>query len=148
MIRPRSLLEVVAWICIPSTVTGSKCSGERRKLMVSSLVFSRFSWNKFSADQLETWSTASCALLCCPFGTFSDKVVSSTYFHIPKSALGVKRSLIISKKSHGPNLVPWGTPAGTAWLLETPGCPLMVAGKHPALGLMVKIDATVLIGPH
>ena len=114
MIRPRSLLEVVAWICIPSTVTGSKCSGERRKLMVSSLVFSRFSWNKFSADQLETWSTASCALLCCPFGTFSDKVVSSTYFHIPKSALGVKRSLIISKKSHGPNLVPWGTPAGTA----------------------------------
>ena len=81
--------------------------------MVSSLVFSRFSWNKFSADQLETWSTASCALLCCPFGTFSDKVVSSTYFHIPKSALGVTRSLIMSKKSQGPNLVPWGTPAGT-----------------------------------
>ena len=85
MIRPRSLLEVVSWICIPSTVTGSKCFGERRKVMVSSLVFSRFSWNKFSADQLETWSTASYALLCCPFGTFSDKVVSSTYFHIPKS---------------------------------------------------------------
>ena len=114
MVRPRSLLEVVAWICVPSTMTGSKSFGERQKLIVSSLVFSRLSWNKFSADQLETWSTASCALLCCPFGTFSDKVVSSTYFHIPKSALGVKSSLIISKKSQGPNLVPWGTPAGTA----------------------------------
>ena len=114
MIRPRSLLEVVAWICVPSTVTGSKCCGERQKLMVSSLVFSRFSWNKVSADQLQTWSTASCALLCCPFGTFCDKVVSSTYFHIPKSALGVTRSLIMSKKSQGSNLVPCGTPAGTA----------------------------------
>ena len=74
MIRPSSLLEVVVWICVPSTVTGSKCCRGRRnmKLIVSSLVFSRFNWNKFSADQLETWSTASCALLCCPFGTFSD----------------------------------------------------------------------------
>ena len=98
MIRPRSLLEVVSWICIPSTVTGSKCSGERRKVMVSSLVFSRFSWNKFSADQLETWSTASCALLCCPFGTFSDKVVSSTYFHIPGIALGQKRREMSNEK--------------------------------------------------
>ena len=33
------------------------------------------------------------------------------------------------------------------WLLETPGCPLMVAGKDLVLGLMVEIDATVLIGP-
>ena len=58
---------------MPSTVTGSKCSGERRKVIVSSLVFSRFSWNKFSADQLETWSTASCALLCCPSVLFLTK---------------------------------------------------------------------------
>ena len=109
------MLEVgVAWICVPSTVTGSKCSGERQKLMVSCLVFSRFSWNKFFADQLETWSTASCALLCYPFGTFFDKVVSSTYFQSPKSALGVTTSLVMSNKSQGPNLVPWGTPAGTA----------------------------------
>ena len=28
------------------------------------------------------------------------------------------------------------------------GCPLTVAGKHPALGLMARIDAMVLIGPH
>ena len=115
MIRSRSLLEIVVWICVASTVTGSKCSWGRRKLMVSSLVFSRFRWNKFSADQLETWSTASCTLLSCPFGTFYDNVVSFTYFHIPKRALRVKRSLIISqKKGQGPNFVPWGTPAGTA----------------------------------
>ena len=116
MIRPRSLLEVVVWICVPSTVTESKCSGGRRRLIVSSLVFSSFSWKRFSADQLKTWSTASCNILCCPFGTFFDKVVSSTYLHIPKSALGVNRSLIISKKTkgQGPNLVPWETPAGTA----------------------------------
>ena len=37
IVRPRSLLEVVAWICVPSTVTGSKCSGERQNLTVSSL---------------------------------------------------------------------------------------------------------------
>ena len=96
-------------------MTGSKCSLGRRKLMVSSLVFSRFSWNKFSADQLETWPTASCTLLCCLFGTFYDKVVSSTYFHITKRVLRVKSSLIISKnKGQGPNLVPWGTPTATA----------------------------------
>ena len=65
--------------------------------MVSSLVFLRLSWNKFSADQLEMWSTASCTLLCCLFGTFYDKVVSSTYFHIPKSALRVK-SFVEKKK--------------------------------------------------
>ena len=115
LIRPRSLLEVVVWICVASTVTGSKCSLGRRKLMVSSLVFSRLSWNKFSADQLETWSIASCTLLCCPFGSFYDKVVTSTYFHIPKSALRVTSSLIISKKKgQGPSLVPWGKPTGTA----------------------------------
>ena len=89
------------------------CSCWRHKNR-KTLMFSFISWNKFFADQLETWSTASCALLCCPFGTFSDKVVSSTYFHIPKSALGVTRSLIMSKKSQGPHLVPWGTLAGTA----------------------------------
>ena len=115
MIRQRSLLEVVAWICVPSTVTGSKCSGERQKLMVSCLVFSRFSWNKFFAVQLETWFTASCALLCCPFGTFLTRGYRPrTACHIPNSALGVTRSLIMCKKNQGPNLVPWGTPAGTA----------------------------------
>ena len=99
MIRPRSLLEVVVWICVASTATGSKCSLGRRKLMVSSLVFSRFRRNKFSADQLETWSTASCTLvLCCLFGTFYDQMVSSTHFHISKSALSFKSSLVISKK--------------------------------------------------
>ena len=142
MIRPTSLLEVVAWICVPSTVTGSKFSGELQK--VSSLVFSRFSWNEFSADQLETWSSDSWALLCCPFGTFSYKVVSSTYLHIPKSALGVTRSLIMSKKKLRPQFSPLGD---TCWY-HSPFRQAVTAEFHP-LGPIwqeVQDQLTILLG--
>ena len=128
-------------MCVPSTVTGSKCSGERWKLMVRSLVFSRFSWNKFFADQLETWSTASCALLCCPFGTFSDKVVSSTYFQIPKSALGVTRSLITSKKKPRPQFSPLGD---TCWY-RAPFGQTVTAEFHP-LGPIVQDPVNDIVG--
>ena len=37
----------------------------------------------------------------------------SANFHIDDDNCDVVRSFIITKKSHGPNLVPWGTPAGT-----------------------------------
>ena len=113
MIRPRSLVEVVAWICVPLTVTGSKCSGERQKLMVSSLVFSRFAGINFP---LTSWKLGLLLLVryfVARLVLFLTRWVSSTYFHISKSALGVRRSLIMSKKSQGPNLVPWGTPADT-----------------------------------
>ena len=112
MIRPRSLLEVVDWICVPSTVTGRKCSGERRKLMVSSLVFSRFSWNRFSADQLETWSTASCALLCCPFGTFSDKVGIVHVLPHLKESTGGYEVVDHEQKKPRPQFSPFGD---TCW---------------------------------
>ena len=128
MIRPRSLLQVVVWICVASTVTGSKCSLGRRKLMVSPLVFLRLSWNTLSADQLETWSTASCTLLCCPFGSFYDKVVTSTYFHIPKSALRVTSSLIISKKKRSRSQF---SPLGETYWYRAPFGQTVTAEFHP-----------------
>ena len=51
-------------------------------------------------------------LLVCPLSTVSEMVESSMYFHNSKP--GMSRSLIIIIKSQGPNLVPWGTPAGTS----------------------------------
>ena len=84
--------------------------------------------DKFSADQLETWSTASCTLLCCPFGTFYDKVVSSTHFHIPKSALRVKSSLIISKKKGSRTQF---SPMGNTYWYRAPFGQTVTAEFHP-----------------
>ena len=47
------------------------------------------------------------ALLRAPLGTVWAIDVSSTYFQI--GTFGTLRSLIISKKSQGPSLVPWET---------------------------------------
>ena len=41
----------------------------------------------------------------------SDTVVSSKYFHMLKM-LETDKSLIMRRKSQGPNLVHWGTPDG------------------------------------
>ena len=65
----------------------------------------------FSRDQFSTDVTAAWALLMDPLGTVSAIHVSSTYLQM--ETFGTLRSLIISKKSQGPSLVPWGTPEGT-----------------------------------
>ena len=62
--------------------------------------------------RVEKVSTAFWMLLSWPLLTVSETVVSSTYFH--RSDPGMSRSLIIIANSHGPSLVPCGTPAGTA----------------------------------
>ena len=49
--------------------------------------------------------TAAWALLRAPLGSFSAIDISSTYFQM--GTFGTLRSLIISKKSQGPSLVPW-----------------------------------------
>ena len=57
------------------------------------------------------YSSLNWAILRVPFGTVSAIDVSSTYFQM--GTFGTLRSLIISKKSQGPRLFPWGTPEGT-----------------------------------
>ena len=80
-------------------------------LYISSLHFLTFSWNLLVFDQSWTIFAADCIELLLLFWTTSDTVVSSTYIQLSK--LGIWRSLSIKIKSHGPSLVPWGTPAGT-----------------------------------
>ena len=75
------------------------------------LHLSMFNWNLLSPDQSATESTYSWALLDWPLGMILETVVSSTYFH--NSASRLDKSLMMMTKSHGPSLVPWGTPEGT-----------------------------------
>ena len=86
-------------------------------LMLSSFVLLQFFSNSFVFDQSCIRSTRSWALLFWPLGIVSDTVVSSTYFHMLKM-LGTDKSLIMGRKSQGPNMVPWGTPDGTVTLLR------------------------------
>ena len=65
----------------------------------------------FSRDQTSTDVTAACALLRVSLGKVSAIDVSSTYFQVV--TFGTLRSFIIIRKSQGPNLFPWGTPAET-----------------------------------
>ena len=61
---------------------------------------------------------------------FSDTVVSSTYFHMSK-ILGTVKSLIIKRKSQGPNFVPCGTPDGTVPHSETQSFPSLTLWDLP-----------------
>ena len=80
--------------------------------MRSSLHFGSLSSNLFAVARVEKVTTAFWMLLSWPLLTVSETLVSSTYFH--GSDPGMSRSLIIIANSHGPSLVPCGTPAGTA----------------------------------
>ena len=80
--------------------------------MRSSLHFGSLSSNLFTVARVEKVSTTFWMLLSWTLLTVSETVVSSTYFH--RSDPGMSRSLIIIANSHGPSLVPCGTPAGTA----------------------------------
>ena len=93
-------------------MTGGKSWLNEAKEMRSFLHLSTFSLTLFLLDQSVTSSAIVCALLTCPFLISSDVVVSSTYFQ--SDALLIARSLIMIKNNHGPSLVPWGTPEGTA----------------------------------
>ena len=92
------------------TFIGSKSLLDRVKLIRSSLHLSSFSRN-LSADTCWDRSSTYCWILLVRFfNTVSAMVVSSTYFHIGTPL--IERSLIMMVNSHGPNLVPWGTPDG------------------------------------
>ena len=93
-------------------MTGGKSWLTEAKEMRSFLHLSTFSSTLFLLDKSVTSSAIVCALLTCPFLISSDVVVSSTYFQ--SDALLIARSLIMIKNNHGPSLVPWGTPEGTA----------------------------------
>ena len=86
-----------------------------RKSILSSLHLSEFSLNLLSFDQQRTSCTVSWSIDAPDLGTISETVVSSAHFHIiEERVLLIVRSLIITKKSHGPIRVPCGIPAGTS----------------------------------
>ena len=93
-----------------STSRGEKLWEIFLKSITISLHLSAFSCIRWERDQSSTAVTACCTSPREPRGMVWEIVVSSTYFHMRASTL---RSLIMSKKSQGPSLVPWGTPAGT-----------------------------------
>ena len=85
-----------------------------RKSILSSLHLSEFSLNLLSFDQQRTSCTVSWSIDAPDLGTISETVVSSAHFHIiEERVLLIVRSLILTKKSHGPIRVPCGIPAGT-----------------------------------
>ena len=84
-----------------------------RKSILSSLHLSEFSLNLLSLDHRRTSCTVSSSTYAPNLGTISETVVSSANFHMEDEVLLVVRSLIITKKSHGPIRVPCGIPVGT-----------------------------------
>ena len=111
-VRPNTLAFGTTSMSLPLTTIGSNEAGLVEKVMRSSLHFGSLSSNLFMVARVEKVSTAFWMLLSWPLLTVSETVVSSTYFH--RSDPGMSRSLIIIANSHGPSLVPCGTPAGTA----------------------------------
>ena len=73
----------------------------------------------------------------------SDTVVSSTYFHMSK-ILGTDKSLIIKRKSHGPSLVPWGTPEDTLPHSERQSLPSLTLWDRPERNSMIQL--IILLG--
>lgn len=84
-----------------------------RKSTLPSLHLSKFSLNLLSLDHWRTSRTVSWSTEAPNWGTISETVVSSANFYMLERVLLVVRSLIITKKSHGPIRVPCGIPAGT-----------------------------------
>ena len=95
---------------LASRETVSKSFG---KSLLSSLRLSEFSLNPWSLEHRRTSFTVSWSTEAPNLRTISEPVVSSANIHIEERALLDVRSLIITKKSHGPTLVPCGIPAGT-----------------------------------
>ena len=84
-----------------------------RKSILSSLHLSEFSLNLLSLDHRRTSFTVFWSIDAPNLGTISETMVSSANDHMEEKVLLVVRSLIITKKSHGPIRVPCGIPAGT-----------------------------------
>ena len=74
---------------------------------------SEFSLNLLWLDQRRISCIVSWSVDAPNLGTISETVVSSANFHMEERVLLIVRSLIITKKSHGPIRVPCGIPAGT-----------------------------------
>ena len=89
---------------------GIKNLGILENEIPSSLHLSEFKWTLFSRDHPITQSAILWAWLSPSFGTVSEAVVSSTYFH---NGYVIYRSFIISTNYHVPNLVLCSTPEGT-----------------------------------
>ena len=118
MFIPRSLANLTfsnGWL-FTATIESSVGS-DFENVIRSSLHLVSFNWN-FVA---RVWSTRSLAdswiLLFPSLGTASANVVSSISGFQKIYNLSAFMSLIITRKSHGPNFAPCGTPAGTAELL-------------------------------
>ena len=96
--------------CFPINENWSKANTVLTKESLSSLHLASFSWDLFSLDFWTCSSTSFWIVLALVLTTFSDMVVSSTYFH--RSGLLVSMSSIMRINSHAPSFLPCGTPAG------------------------------------
>ena len=110
IVKPKSLASVTTFMHLPRWQEGNHDLLKQKKCKVS-YICQHLVW-LFLLDQSVTSSAIVCALLTCPFLISSDVVVSSTYFQ--SDALLIARLLTMIKNNHGPSLVPWGTPEGTA----------------------------------
>ena len=90
-----------------------------RKCKVKSLHFVGLRTILFVAAQVLMLSSSDCKIDTPHAAANSDIVMSSTYFQYEQSGEANFKSLIIIKKSIGPRLVPWGTPARIGSQLET-----------------------------
>ena len=124
ILRPNSFTFSTTSKASPLMRMGSNSCWDFVKDIHTSLHLSVFSWTLFSSDHCITLSVVRWALLSSPFATVSEIVVSSTYFH--KRAFSTTRSLIIIKKSQGPNFVPWGMPEGTDPQSDTHPSPSLI----------------------
>ena len=121
MFNPSNLTHETCSIAFPLMIIGLKSAGVFANEIRISLHFFSFSWNLFLPDFVTSSLTSSWILLAWFFATFSAIVVSSKYFH--SSVLVTSISSTIKTKSHGPSLVPWGTPAGISPHSDLQSCP-------------------------
>ena len=109
--RPNNLTVDTTSIAFPLITMGAKSATDLANEIRSSLHFNSFSWNLFWLDLAISSSTSDWIWLSSFLSTHSAIVVSSTYFH--SSVLLVLMSSIMRINSHGPSLVPLGTPVGS-----------------------------------
>ena len=111
IVRPRSFTLVTTCIGLLLIVTALKESADLEKLICNSSHLVSINWNLSVSACLTSSSMATWIPLGWPVWTVSAIDVSSMYFQrlMPLTLM----SFIMTRKSQGPSLVPYGTPALT-----------------------------------
>ena len=144
MFRPNNLAVETVSKGFSSTKIGSNWGSVFAKVIRSSLHFDSFSWNLWAWAFSVKSVTATWILLSSFLLMHSAIVVSSTNFRRSVSATSI--SSIINKNSHGPSLVPWGTPAGMSLHSNLQSCAsLTLCLRHLRKSM---IEHLILCGIH